>query len=76
MKRPTALQVADGATVALAVAPWVLAAIRLRRARAAAPLPAVAWYRAAQACSATALRIGRLGLAAESRYWEVIGRGR
>lgn len=72
MRRPSPTEVADGVVVALAVAPWVLSAVRLRRARAAAPLEAVAWFRMAQVCRSTGLRVGRLGLMAEARYWEVV----
>ncbi len=72
MRRPTGQELADGAMMAAALAPWALALYRLQRARSVAPLQAVAWYRMAQLCRSTGLQVGRLGLAAEARYWRSI----
>lgn len=72
MKRPTQADLIDAGLIALTMAPWALAYIRLRRARAVAPMDAIAWYQVSRACAVTALRIGQLGLAAEKRYWKVV----
>jgi hypothetical protein len=66
----------DVLTVVIVLAPWVLAAVRARRAVAAAPVQAVAWWQLANGCRATALQVGRLGVHAEAQYWKVVGNGR
>lgn len=72
---PWVIVVGDLLTVALAVLPFAADQYR-RHQTTGVPLEAVVTFRAAQACKAVAATAGRLGMAAESRYWRCVNRGR